>query len=82
MAWNSLTVYSACTLVAGTQVFIGPGQSASCDDGAYVLPSSPVLQIYVPASVDPATGSQVQSTQGLFKDCQTFVWPEPSPGGQ
>lgn len=76
VAWNSLTVYTACTLQPGTQVFIGPGQSVSCDGGAYVLPASTVLQIYVPNFVDPETGEEHPGTQGVFNDCQTFVWPE------
>ena len=72
--WNSLTVYSECTLPKGTQVFIGPGQSACCDDPGNpprlrYLPQSSTPQIYVP---QPAGA---QGTLEAFTACTTYVWP-------
>jgi hypothetical protein len=90
ISWDALTVYSACTLPAGTQVFVGPGQSACCPGvgctegsgqacpgecpNATYYMESPTLQIYLP-SVDQTTGEDTEGTYTLFTDCETYVWP-------
>ncbi len=72
--WSSLTVYSECTLPQGTEVFLGPGQSACCGDPGNpprmrYLPQSSTPQIYVP---QPAGA---QGTLEAFTACTTYVWP-------
>lgn len=62
-AWNSLVVYSECNIKPDTQVVIGRGQSAQCDDNDY-LPESSVLQIFFPGGAKDFTGQ-----------CTTYVWP-------
>ena len=66
--YDALTVYSSCTIKAGTQVVIGPGQSTHCSD-TQSFPQSSVLQVYVPRY------GKTQGTQGHFEDCTTYFWP-------
>lgn len=45
--WSPLNIVTECTLKVGTQVAVGPGQSADCANQLQ-LPASPVNQVYVP----------------------------------
>ena len=72
--WSALDRVSACVLVPGTRVAIGPGQSARCDEGGTVtvLAASPVNQVYVP--------NDAQAGRVLVEGCDAGAeWPAPSP---
>ena len=45
--WSPLNQVSSCTLKVGTQVVVGPGQSAECADKT-LLPAAATNQVYVP----------------------------------
>jgi hypothetical protein len=51
--WSALDVVSECRLKAGARIVVGPGQSATCEKGAF--PASPTNQVFVPNDTrDPA----------------------------
>ena len=71
--WSALDRVSACVLVPGTRVAIGPGQSARCDEGGTVtvLPASPVNQVYV--------ANDARAGQVLVDACDAGTeWPAPA----
>jgi hypothetical protein len=71
--WSALDRVSACVLIPGTRVAIGPGQSARCDEGdtVTVLPASPVNQVYVP--------NNVGAGRAVVDACDAGApWPSPS----
>ena len=70
-SWSKLDRVTQCRLKAGTEIVIGPGQSAQCvggtDDKSY--PPSRETQVYVPN--DSTTAGKLQVT-----DCLADVaWP-------
>ena len=71
--WSALDRVSACVLVPGTRVAIGPGQSARCDEGGTVtvLPASQVNQVYV--------ANDARAGQVLVDACDAGTeWPAPA----
>jgi len=45
-SWSELNEMIACTVIPGSRLVIGPGQSLTCKD--MTLPASPVNQVYIP----------------------------------
>ena len=46
--WSPLNIVSSCKIKVGTNVVVGPGQSAQCADPKVLLPASPINQVYIP----------------------------------
>lgn len=42
--WNNATSVIRCSLPAGTNLVVGPGQTATCPDGTTLIPSPTILQ--------------------------------------
>lgn len=65
-SWSALDRMSQCTIKVGTDIVVGPGQSADCSDGLY--PASPVNQVYIP--------NDGQHNQLFVENCTSgVVWP-------
>ena len=45
-SWSELDRMTSCTIIIGTKIVVGPGQSATCKDFTY--PRSAVNQVYIP----------------------------------
>lgn len=63
--WNALDRLAACTLKAGAQIVLGPGQSATCADRTYE--KSPSTQVFILGRPDQIR-SQVEA-------CDLTPWP-------
>jgi len=70
-AWSALNKASRCTIKPGTEIVVGPGQSAQCD-ASLSYPPSAVNQVYI---ANDAQHGQVQVDQ-----CEDLgEWPSAAP---
>ena len=62
--WSPIDMMTQCKIAAGTQVVIGPGQSAYCSQ-YLTYPTSPAKQIFMTNAADAT--SNCETFQGVFQ---------------